>query len=52
MTNHQFKAGRVQAPLTQTQAAPHLGLSQPYLSRLLGRRAPRSAGRPCEVQVS
>ncbi len=34
MTNQQFKAGRVQARLTQTQAAERLGLSQPYLSQL------------------
>jgi transcriptional regulator with XRE-family HTH domain len=34
MTNQQFKAGRVQARLTQMQAARRLGLSQPYLSQL------------------
>jgi transcriptional regulator with XRE-family HTH domain len=34
MTNQQFKAGRVQARLTQMQAAERLGLSQPYLSQL------------------
>jgi transcriptional regulator with XRE-family HTH domain len=34
MTNQQFKAGRVQARLTQMQAAQRLGLSQPYLSQL------------------
>jgi len=34
MTNQQFKAGRVQARLTQMYAAQRLGLSQPYLSQL------------------
>jgi transcriptional regulator with XRE-family HTH domain len=34
MTNQQFKAGRVQARLTQIQAAQRLRLSQPYLSQL------------------
>ena len=34
MTNQQFRAGRVQARLTQMQAARRLGLSQPYLSQL------------------
>ena len=34
MTNQQFKAGRVQARLTQMQAAQRLCLSQPYLSQL------------------
>ena len=34
MTNQQFKAGRKQARLTQTQAAQRLSLSQPYLSQL------------------
>ena len=34
MTNQQFKAGRVQAGLTQMQAAQRLRLSQPYLSQL------------------
>jgi len=34
MTNQQFKAGRLQARLTQMQAAERLGLSQPYLSQL------------------
>ena len=34
MTNQQFKAGRVQAGLTQMQAAQRLELSQPYLSQL------------------
>lgn len=34
MTNQQFKAGRLQARLTQMQAAQRLGLSQPYLSQL------------------
>ncbi len=34
MTNQQFKAGRVQARLTQMQAAERLGLSQPYPSQL------------------
>lgn len=40
MTNQQFKAGRVQAGVTQMQAAQRLGLSQPYLSQLeRGQRA-------------
>ncbi len=34
MTNQQFKTGRVQARLTQMQAAQRLRLSQPYLSQL------------------
>jgi transcriptional regulator with XRE-family HTH domain len=34
MTNQQFKAGRVQARLTQVEAAQRLRLSQPYLSQL------------------
>ena len=34
MTNEQFKAGRVQAGLTQIQASQRLKLSQPYLSQL------------------
>jgi transcriptional regulator with XRE-family HTH domain len=34
MTNQQFKAGRVQARLSQIKAAQRLGLSQPYLSQL------------------
>jgi transcriptional regulator with XRE-family HTH domain len=34
MTSQQFKTGRVQARLTQMQAAQRLGLSQPYLSQL------------------
>jgi transcriptional regulator with XRE-family HTH domain len=34
MTNQQFKTGRVQAGLTQMQAAQRLSLSQPYLSQL------------------
>ena len=34
MTNQQFKAGRMQARLTQMHAAQRLGLSQPYLSQL------------------
>jgi transcriptional regulator with XRE-family HTH domain len=34
MTNEQFKAGRVQAGLTQMQTSRRLKLSQPYLSQL------------------
>ena len=34
MTNQQFKAGRVQARLSQIKGAQRLGLSQPYLSQL------------------
>jgi transcriptional regulator with XRE-family HTH domain len=34
MTNEQFKAGRLQAGLTQMQASQRLKLSQPYLSQL------------------
>jgi transcriptional regulator with XRE-family HTH domain len=34
MTNQQFKAGRVQARLSQVNAAQRLRLSQPYLSQL------------------
>lgn len=39
MTGDQFKAGRLQAGLTQKQAAVALGVSQPYLSQLeMGQR--------------
>jgi transcriptional regulator with XRE-family HTH domain len=34
MTHEQLKAGRLKAALTQVQAAPRLGVSQPYLSQL------------------
>lgn len=34
MTSDRFKAGRLQAGLTQKQAAAALGVSQPYLSQL------------------
>jgi transcriptional regulator with XRE-family HTH domain len=43
MTNQQFKAGRVQARLTQVQAARRLGLSQPYLSQLERSQRPVTA---------
>lgn len=40
MTHEQLKAGRVQAGLTQNEAAARLGVSQPYLSQLeKGQRA-------------
>lgn len=39
MTSDRFKAGRLQARLTQKQAAAALGVSQPYLSQLeMGQR--------------
>lgn len=39
MTGDQFKAGRLQAGLTQKEAATALGVSQPYLSQLeMGQR--------------
>src|SRR5688500_9573675 len=39
MTSDRFKAGRLQAGLTQKQAAAALGVSQPYLSQLeMGQR--------------
>jgi transcriptional regulator with XRE-family HTH domain len=39
MTGDQFKAGRLQAGLTQKEAAAALGVSQPYLSQLeMGQR--------------
>lgn len=39
MTSERFKAGRLQARLTQKQAAAALGVSQPYLSQLeMGQR--------------
>lgn len=44
MTNQQFKAGRVQARLTQTEAAQRLNLSQPYLSQLERGERPMTAG--------
>jgi transcriptional regulator with XRE-family HTH domain len=44
MTSHELRDGRRKAGLTQVEAAPRLGVSQPYLSQLERGRRPVTPG--------